>query len=41
MQAFVTALQPIFVTAACISVLAFALTWLLREVPLRTRSETD
>ena len=40
-QAFVTALQPIFVTAACISVLAFALTWLLREVPLRTRSQTD
>ncbi len=40
-QAFVSALQPIFVTAAGISVLAFALSWLLHEIPLRTRSETD
>jgi EmrB/QacA subfamily drug resistance transporter len=37
-QAFVSALQPIFLAAAGISVVAFALTWLLREVPLRTRS---
>jgi EmrB/QacA subfamily drug resistance transporter len=38
LQAFVAALQPIFLAAAVISVVAFALTWLLREVPLRTRS---
>jgi EmrB/QacA subfamily drug resistance transporter len=37
-QAFVSALQPVFLAAAVISVLAFALTWLLREVPLRTTS---
>jgi hypothetical protein len=29
------ALHPVFVVAALISVLAFALTWLLRETPLR------
>jgi hypothetical protein len=29
------ALHPVFVVAAIISVLAFALTWLLRETPLR------
>ncbi|HEY7179264.1 MAG TPA: MFS transporter [Gaiella sp.] len=37
---FVTALtdslEPVFLTAAAISVLAFVLTWFLREVPLRT-----
>jgi DNA-binding MarR family transcriptional regulator len=37
---FVTALTdslaPVFLTAAAISVLAFVLTWFLREVPLRT-----
>jgi EmrB/QacA subfamily drug resistance transporter len=37
-QSFVAALQPIFLTAAVISVVAFALSWLLREVPLRTQS---
>jgi EmrB/QacA subfamily drug resistance transporter len=41
LQAFVAALQPIFLAAAVISVVAFALTWLLREVPLRTRSGLD
>jgi MFS family permease len=35
-QAFATALHPVFLTAAGVSLLAFALTWLLREVPLRT-----
>ena len=35
-QAFVDALQPVFLAAAGISLLAFALTWLLREVPLRS-----
>ena len=35
-SAVAAALQPVFVTGAVISVVAFALTWLLREVPLRT-----
>jgi MFS family permease len=34
-SAFSAALHPIFVVAAAIAALAFALTWLLREVPLR------
>jgi EmrB/QacA subfamily drug resistance transporter len=34
-DAFAAALHPVFLTAACISLLAFVLTWLLREVPLR------
>jgi EmrB/QacA subfamily drug resistance transporter len=33
-QAFASALHPVFLTAAAVSLLAFALTWLLREVPL-------
>jgi hypothetical protein len=33
--AFVDALAPVFLVAALVSLLAFALTWLLREVPLR------
>lgn len=40
-QAFVSALQPIFLAAAVISAFAFALTWLLREIPLRTTRATD
>ena len=36
-DAFAAALHPVFLTAAAISVVAFALTWLLREVPLRVR----
>jgi EmrB/QacA subfamily drug resistance transporter len=35
-DAFSAALHPVFLTAAGISLLAFALTWLLREVPLRS-----
>jgi EmrB/QacA subfamily drug resistance transporter len=35
-EAFSAALHPVFLTAAGISLLAFALTWLLREVPLRS-----
>ena len=35
-DAFAAALQPVFLMAAAISVLAFALAWLLHEVPLRT-----
>jgi EmrB/QacA subfamily drug resistance transporter len=34
--AFAAALQPVFLMAAGISLLAFALAWLLNEVPLRT-----
>ena len=37
-DAFAAALHPVFLTAAVISVLAFALTFLLREVPLRVKS---
>jgi EmrB/QacA subfamily drug resistance transporter len=36
-QAFSAALHPVFLSAAGISLLAFALTWFLREVPLRMR----
>ncbi|HEY0415277.1 MAG TPA: MDR family MFS transporter [Gaiellaceae bacterium] len=35
-HAFAAALQPVFLTAAAVSLVAFMLTWLLREVPLRT-----
>jgi predicted MFS family arabinose efflux permease len=36
-DAFAAALHPVFITAAVIGVVAFVLTWFLREVPLRTR----
>jgi MFS family permease len=35
-HAFAAALQPVFLTAAGVSLLAFALAWLLHDVPLRT-----
>ena len=35
-QAFAAALHPVFLMAGGVSVLAFALAWLLRDVPLRT-----
>ena len=38
-DAFAAALHPVFLVAAGISVLAFALTWLLRDVPLRTKAK--
>ncbi len=38
--AFAASLRPVFVTAAGISLVAFLLTWLLREVPLRTGVST-
>jgi EmrB/QacA subfamily drug resistance transporter len=39
-QAAITdALEPLFLTGAGVAVLAFALSWLLREVPLRTTTE--
>jgi EmrB/QacA subfamily drug resistance transporter len=34
-EAFAAALHPVFLTAAGVSLLAFALTWFLREVPLK------
>jgi DNA-binding MarR family transcriptional regulator len=34
-QAVTLSLHPLFLTAASITLLAFALTWMLREVPLR------
>ena len=40
-EAFAESLEPVFVAAAAISVLAFALTWLLREVPLRKSAAAD
>lgn len=42
LQVFTNALHPVFVTAACIGALAFLLTWMLKEVPLRgpARAET-
>src|SRR3954453_3081725 len=40
-EAFAAALQPVFLTAAPVSLLAFALPWLLRDVPLQTRAQTE
>jgi EmrB/QacA subfamily drug resistance transporter len=40
-QAFSAALHPVFLTAAAVSLIAFALTWLLREQPLRTRAHAS
>jgi EmrB/QacA subfamily drug resistance transporter len=37
-EGFAAALHPVFLTAAGVSLLAFLLTWLLREVPLQTRA---
>jgi EmrB/QacA subfamily drug resistance transporter len=39
-DAFAAALHPVFLVAAGVSLLAFALTWLLRDVPLRTKAKT-
>ena len=35
LEAFTAALHPVFVPAAAIGALAFALTWFLKEIPLR------
>jgi MFS family permease len=37
-SAFAASLRPVFLVAAAIAVVSFLLTWLLREVPLRTRA---
>ncbi len=39
--AFVDALAPIFVVAAVLSLVAFGLTWLLREIPLRQTAQSE
>jgi EmrB/QacA subfamily drug resistance transporter len=39
--AFAESLRPVFAAAAGISVLAFVLTWFLREVPLRKSAEAE
>jgi predicted MFS family arabinose efflux permease len=40
-EAFTAAITPIFIAAAGFAILAFLLTWLLREVPLRSTSATE
>ena len=41
LEAYSAALQPVYLVAAAASVLAFALTWFLREVPLRKTAGTE
>jgi hypothetical protein len=41
LEAFAGALQPVFLGAAVLGALAFLLTFLLREIPLRTASRTE
>lgn len=38
LESFVTALHPVFVIAAIFALFGFALTWLMKEVPLRSGS---
>ena len=40
-EAFAASLQPVFLAATGITVLAFLLTWLLREVPLRETARAE
>ncbi|HZR95161.1 MAG TPA: MDR family MFS transporter [Gaiellaceae bacterium] len=40
-SAFAVALHPVFLAAACVAAVAFGLSWLLRDVPLRTRADAD
>ncbi len=40
-EAFAAALAPVFAVAAAAGAIAFALTWLLREVPLRKTTRSD
>jgi EmrB/QacA subfamily drug resistance transporter len=40
-DAFVNALAPIFLVAAVLAFVAFGLTWLLREIPLRQTAQSD
>ena len=38
---FAASLRPVFLAAALITIVAFALTWLLKEVPLRKTAAAD
>jgi hypothetical protein len=38
-DSFATALRPVFLAAAGVAVIAFALSWLLREIPFRSEDE--
>jgi EmrB/QacA subfamily drug resistance transporter len=40
-EAFSAALHPVFLTAAGIAIVGFALTWLLRELPLRQTARAE
>ena len=40
-DAFAAALRPVFLVAAAVSLVAFLLTWLLREVPLRQTAAAE
>jgi hypothetical protein len=40
-SAFAASLRPVFLVAAAIGAVAFALTWLLREVPLRQTASAE
>jgi EmrB/QacA subfamily drug resistance transporter len=40
-EAFAAALTPVFVVAAAAGAIAFALTWLIREIPLRKTSRSE
>jgi MFS family permease len=39
-EAYALALHPVFLAAAGVSIVAFALTWLVRDMPLRTHSQS-
>ena len=41
LDAFAAALEPVFAVAAAVSLVAFLLTWLLREVPLRKSAAAE
>jgi MFS family permease len=41
LEAFAAALQPVFLVAAGAGIVAFGLTWLLREVPLRKTARSE
>lgn len=41
LEAFAGALHPIFLLAACLGLLAFLLTFFLKEIPLRTTARSD
>ncbi len=41
LEAFTAALHPVFLYAAAVAALGFALTWFLKEVPLRTAARAE